>query len=381
MVNKNDWNFEDNVLWENDFPTCSTLSNEQSPINIESSDVTECNLLCKAEFTNSASECNLKYENNMVKMSYGTGSYLNFSGRNYTLKKNDSLRRPAISIHIPSLHTIDNERFDMEIIMIYASESEGNRNTQDNGVIVSRFANKKGGDYGKLEDFFNQFINNIPYDTTDYYVNVPVSDDWGVSYLEPTVKSFYTYKGSLPYPPCTENYTWVLFTEVENIGETNYKILKDNIGSNIRPLQRLNNRKISYNPGEQVDIAKTLETQKFSEDKFLRCEKKPYPTPTTQVVPTTQTDETGFSQKTLHNIKSILLLLTVIIMMIFAFLMVKYLYKQFYVQIWIKNLAGSQHITDDVWEEWKNTRKIFKSIKPSKNNINTNNNLNISNVV
>lgn len=357
---ENDWNFEDNIIWRDKYPLCNTTSLEQSPINIDSTNVSECNLLCKLEFNSKPSNCLVKYSNNTVKLNYDRGSYIKFNNTDYMLQSDFTVDRPAISIHIPSLHTIDNERFDMEIVMTYSSDSEGNQKSLDNGVIISRFANMKGGDFGNVQDFLNQFINKIPYNTTDYYMDVPVSKDWGIKMLEPKKKSFFTYKGSLPYPPCRENYTWILFTEVENIGETNYKILKDNIGTNIRPLQRLNNRKISFNVGALIDIEENLKNQIESTNKFLRCEKKQISTPNKQQTEVILEDNSGLNESTIRNIKNIFLFIVTVILFVLAMYMVKYMYKQFYVQIFFRKVAGSVAISDDWYKEWV---KLHRSIK------------------
>ena len=139
-TSKWDWSFQDYLLWNKNFPICET-SLEQSPINVDSSSTINCDLLCQVDFMSKPSTCGIKYENNMVKLNYKPGCYLTYNGNNYMLKSEDDIHRPAISIHTPSLHTIDNQRFDVEIIMVYGSSTEGHPESTDNGVIVSRFAN------------------------------------------------------------------------------------------------------------------------------------------------------------------------------------------------------------------------------------------------
>ena len=65
--------------------------------------------------------------------------------------------------------------------------------------------------------------------------------------LFPENKSFYYYEGSLPFPPCDESWTWILFEEASNIGKTNYETFKHNITSNVRVIQQLNGRPLYYN--------------------------------------------------------------------------------------------------------------------------------------
>ena len=110
----------------------------------------------------------------------------------------------------------------------------------------------------------------IPKKPVDYYVDVPVSNEWSAEKLLPVKNtSFFMYDGSLPFPPCDENYKVIVFEEIGNIGNTNFDLLKENIGSNNRP-QPLNDRKIFYNPGRKLERQKTRRLL-ASNDKFLKC--------------------------------------------------------------------------------------------------------------
>jgi carbonic anhydrase len=353
------WSFNDSIIWENMYPICG--SNKQSPININSETVTDCNLLCQVKFQNKPSDCQVAFQNGMVKVNC-TGSSLMYRGNTYTLKPNLKYGRPSISIHIPSLHSIDNKKYDVEVIMVYSSFSEGPK-SNDNGIIVSRLLNRYGGNYGPCNDFINQFINQIPTESLDNYLHVDVSPDWGPESLIPSKKSFYTYDGSIPYPlksvGCLENYRWIVFTHIDNIGETNYNILKENIGTDSRPTQALNGRIVLYNDGHKDDIMKQLENPPFSTDKFLKCKKvKSHKAPKTIVI--NEVDETGISSNTLNNIKNILLLITIILMLVLSYYFVKLLFKRFWIQKILRTLAGRDKITDSVWLAWKDTRKVMK---------------------
>ena len=374
-TNKNEnWNYQNNLLWNNNFPLCGASSREQSPINIDSSNVTDCDLLCQLKFESAHGTCGVKYENNTIKVNYGQGSSIEFNGINYMLEANESIPRPAISIHIPSLHTIDNQRFDIEIVMVYKGHNE-NEDSPDNGVIISRFANRKGGNYGPIQDFLSQFIYDIPDNVTTNYNSVEVSPTWSVKYLEPTSKAFYSYKGSLPYPPCWKNYTWILFSEVGNIGEESYQIIKDNIGSNIRPLQKLYNRTISYNNGEKILTSSSVSHHKISNNKFLKCIKRKVieqPEVTTEVTTEETIDESGLSQNTINTIYNILLTVIIIILLILANFLVKYLYKHMYIQKWIRTLGGSQNISKGVFQKWKETQLVDKNGKLIDSGLRTN---------
>ena len=60
-------------------------------------------------------------------------------------------------------------------------------------------------------------------------------------------KSFFYYQGSLPRPPCKENWTWVVFEEVGIISKTNYEAFELVFENNRRPIRARNGREIFYN--------------------------------------------------------------------------------------------------------------------------------------
>ena len=73
-----DWNFKDNMLWQNMFEMCNPRSKNGSPINIESNTIEECKLSCELKFENKPSKAHLKFRNNMVSLKYDEGSKLIF---------------------------------------------------------------------------------------------------------------------------------------------------------------------------------------------------------------------------------------------------------------------------------------------------------------
>lgn len=348
-----DWNFKDNILWQNLFPMCNSNSKNGSPINIESNNIEKCKLSCELEFVNKPSKAHIKFKNNMIRLKYDAGSKIVFNGSVYSLEDNPILDRPSISVHTPSLHTIDGERFDMEICMFYKSDSEGNQESTDNGMIVSRLINKGIGDFGPVDEFFRQIINHIPLESLDYYVDVPVSDKWGVNMLEPERKSFYTYDGALPFPPCYENYKWIVLDDVGHIGETNFKIIKDNVVYASRPVQRLNDRKVSYNYGNTLGIEAELEGRAVVSDKFLKCIKKPNRGPRQERSMNFEEDLEGLNTNTARNAKNVLLLFTIIVLLMAAFYLVKYLFKQGVIQNTVRKMAGDVIVNEEWVNSWK----------------------------
>ena len=267
-----EWNFNNYYLWRNNHPECG--SDEQSPINIDSKpeNLTDCSLMCQLEVNYKNSKCKANYsKENLVTLEFEPGNYAKYNDTPYNLTH--------IYIHTPSLHTIDNVRYDCEILMVHKSDQSDNENSNDNGIIISRLLDKKGYEYGKEQEFLNEFIFKLPKTPTEYFIDIPVSKEWGANKLLPQkITSFYMYDGSMPFPPCLEKFKVFVFEEIGNIGNTNFDLLKENIGENIRPTQNIGKRKVFYNSGKILGRTKTNRPLATS-DKFLKCELSDEPKP------------------------------------------------------------------------------------------------------
>ena len=95
-----------------------------------------------------------------------------------------------------------------------------------------------------------------------------------------------------------------------------------------------------------------------SKDKYLKCVKSdeisPVTYPATATSAITNEGEPGLNVDLLNRIKRYVLIIVVIVLFIQAFVMVKYLYKHFYFQNFLKLLAGNLVINEGVIEQWKN---------------------------
>ena len=66
--------------------------------------------------------------------------------------------------------------------------------------------------------FMSQFIHNEKFlnlnkkkDISKKHQTYDISSSrWNIKDLIPDVKSYYTYQGSIPFPPCTEKFRWVV---------------------------------------------------------------------------------------------------------------------------------------------------------------------------
>lgn len=242
---KNNWSYRNSYRWKRNFPQCN--SDRQSPINIDTSKVSECNELCRLSTRYNPSKCHIINKNRTPTLRYDSGSYIKFRGVLYELSK--------ITLHTPSMHTFNGSHYDMEVQLYHCN----NISNCESGVILSIFL-KRGNADSEANKFFSEFINRIPTEETEIEKEIPVSDNWNINSIFPDVKSFFYYRGSLPTPPCDPNWVWVLFEEVVTIGKTNYDALKFVFKDNIRIVRPLKGRTIYYNSSIKFDGADEYET-------------------------------------------------------------------------------------------------------------------------
>lgn len=338
------WSFQESYIWSNTYPKCS--SDAQSPVNIDTDLVQECKTMCSFDLQYKNSQCFIKNTNSLIEINVSPGSYFIYDNTPFELS--------SITIHVPSLHTIDGSKAEAEICLIHKLSNTANSSL--NGIVLSRLIDK-GPSYGIIETFMNQIINEIPAETIKYEKQIDVSNEWGAKMIIPLGnKSYFTYDGSLHYPPCTENMKWFVYEDIGTMGVTNLETLKNYIGNNVRQIQQLNKRTVFYvviNDDTKKGNDRKIYT---SDNKYLKCIKSDEITPQTISSTTTSvTDESkpGLSEDFLRLLKRYVLIVIVIVLFIQAFIMVKYLYKHFYFQNFLKLLAGNLVINEGVIEQWK----------------------------
>ena len=170
------WSFGSSEEWENKFPSCSANSQRISPINIDTSDISPCNATCRLGLRFKESKCYAKYVNTIPTIFFDPGCLLKFQGEFFNLKK--------MTLHYPSMHTINGSKYDMEILLYYFRNF---KNEKDGGVLLSMLC-KRGPDYGKINNFLNQFINQIPVTETEIEQEVEVDKNWSPEVLIPKSK-------------------------------------------------------------------------------------------------------------------------------------------------------------------------------------------------
>jgi len=263
MSFSNTWSYSDSKNWKNKYP--SAAGSQQSPINIDTAKTTDCNLLCQIAMKYSTSKCYARVVNKTPIITFDSGSFIKFT------KTKEILALKQMTIHTPSLHTFNGTQYDMEVVLYH--KLTGTLNPSDpnyvpGGTAISILF-QKGADYGKQNNFFNAFINQLPVERGEKEQDIPVGDSWGPELIIPELKSYYFYPGSLPFPPCEENWKWIVFEEVQGVSSNIIDTLGIAFNNNIRPTMKLAGRVPAYNSSVNMATDNELEKRVESERKML----------------------------------------------------------------------------------------------------------------
>ena len=333
------WNYNESFLWGNDYPQCNGLI--QSPIDINTDQTLECRTMCNIVPRIKPSKCFVNYKNRTISVKYDTGSYTEFEGVLYELKE--------VTIHTPSMHTIDGQKYDLELCLVHKLTD----NSTDKAGIVLCCLFEAGPHYGNPEQFISQIIYGIPTEEIDFDKELKVSNDWTASWLIPQNSGYFSYNGSLPFPPCTQVYKNVVYEKIGKIGTTNIETFKRYLGNSARPIRDMGSRQVFYTPYLENKLS---EKKVFrSNNKYLKCQReniniKNSKKPTEPVV---DADSTGFSNNFKAKLTNIGLSIIVLLIFINAYYFVKLLFRHFYVQKGIRFLSGKERIPFETIKTWK----------------------------
>jgi carbonic anhydrase len=167
-----------------------------------------------------------------VQLSYEKGSSLRTSlnGEVYGLE--------TIRFVAPSEHTVQGRAYAMEAQLIHLSE-------QNNRLIVSVMY-----DVGMESEFLDSLgWGSLPSKGGKH------SSGKSINALDaiPFGRNYWSYKGSMTYPPCTENVAWYIMSESQQMSVAQLKDLQNALGSpNSRGAQKLNGRHI-YSSSDTLD--------------------------------------------------------------------------------------------------------------------------------
>ncbi|KAL6555374.1 hypothetical protein OROGR_006632 [Orobanche gracilis] len=133
--------------------------------------------------------------------------------------------------HIPSEHTINGARFNMELHIVHVN-SEG-----DIAVVAILYTlgmpdsflatvRTRAGPMVSdvMDDYFlrlSPYLGSVDGEGTD----LGAVDPWRIGF--PQRSNYYRYNGSLTTPPCSENVTWIIYKRVKTVSAQQIRALID----------------------------------------------------------------------------------------------------------------------------------------------------------
>lgn len=199
----------------------------QSPINIihRSTDSVMISNTFEMFYTSNTFLSEVKNDGHSIKFAFKSGDSIRYKNNTYYLKQ--------IHFHEPAEHKINGLIYPIEMHLVHQSKT-GKYTVL--GIL---------GEEGAESDLFEFFQSFLPLENGE---TKSIDEQIDLSYLQLEKKSYYTYKGSLTTPPCSENVHWIVFKEPFILSVEEVLTLKSNMPiNNYRIEQPLNGRIVKYN--------------------------------------------------------------------------------------------------------------------------------------
>ena len=212
--------------WAELDPHWSACSNgrTQSPVDIAPAKLLKAEWLEELRFAYKDTK-KLEVLNNghTIQVTPERGNWLNYDKVWYELKQ--------WHFHAPSEHTLVGMNTEMEVHFVHAADA--------NRLAVIGVMLKLGPD----NEFLDKFWDSMPAEEGK-------KADWSGSFsildALPDDRTFYTYKGSLTTPPCSETVTWLVMKQPMTVSKSQLEKFKAIAhGNTNRPVQPLYGRVIS----------------------------------------------------------------------------------------------------------------------------------------
>lgn len=218
------WSYDDDYTGQEDwgaingYETCASGSN-QSPVIIGQTKITNLPAL-RVQYSKISGFLIISKKSFIFRVK--DGGSIKDGNTEYTLQ--------SIEFHSPSGHRIKDIFYPIEVHLIH-------KNEKGDGLIITVLANI-GAENSALKSLLKQAkARNFQRFTMD----TPNS-------LISSTESYYSYEGSLPYPPCTEGIKWEILKQPITISENQLGELVDYIGRNTRLPQPLYMREVQETP-------------------------------------------------------------------------------------------------------------------------------------
>lgn len=162
-----------------------------------------------------------------LRMDFEPGSYIRVGPRRYELVQAD--------FHAPGEHRVNGMAADMAAQFLHR-DLEGNLVLVEVPIVAGR----------RMNNVLARVWENLPERPGSSFQGRQVGIN--PTFLLPNDRAYYSYRGSLSHPPCTEGVQWFVFQQPLEVEAGLIRRLLDLFGPNARPLQPLNGRPISLQP-------------------------------------------------------------------------------------------------------------------------------------
>ncbi len=193
---------------------------EQSPIDFNKAEISD---LDKLQFYYKSAPIDLINNGHTIQENIDNGSRAVINGKIYKLVQ--------FHFHTPSEHTINGKHYVMELHLVH---TDNNGEIAVVGILFEE---------GKANAELQKIIDNLPKEINKSSINKAVNIN--LNALLPADRTYFHYFGSLTTPPCSEQVNWNVFKAPLEASAKQINTLKEIMGNNSRPVQKLNNRFVS----------------------------------------------------------------------------------------------------------------------------------------
>ena len=211
------------------YAACKT-GTSQSPIDIETKDVTPAAELPPIRFSYQLSPLKIINNGYTVQVNYDAGSSITVNGESYELIQ--------FHFHHPSETQIDGEKFDLELHLVH-------RNAQGKLAVVAVLL-KRGAQNPPLRELWTYLPKDVGHEAEHKKVQLNAAD------FLPNDRNYYKFPGSLTIPPCTEGVTWLVMKTPVEVSPAQIALFANLYPLNARPAQPLNGRSVTKSSFEKA---------------------------------------------------------------------------------------------------------------------------------
>lgn len=191
---------------------------EQSPIDLTNAEAFD---LVDVATSYQASTLTILNNGHTVQANYDAGSTMTVNGHTYELKQ--------FHFHTPSEHTIAGQSFPLEVHFVHA-DADGHL------AVIGVMLTEGAADNAAFAPVFNA----MPAEAAEPAVVEGATID--ANAMLPEDQLYYTYRGSLTTPPCSEGVRWIVMTTPVELSAAQIEAFQSIFELNARPAQPINAR-------------------------------------------------------------------------------------------------------------------------------------------